>query len=115
MVEKGRKNKKKIDRRNKAVISRVIKILKGEEIEFQKIILFGSQARGDARPDSDFDFCIVVSDLVENPQEIQRQASKHVALAGIPADFFVATAKQYNTDRVSPLLHEVRKDGIMLN
>lgn len=36
------------------------------------IILFGSQARGDANPDSDFDVLVVLKDAVETRKEIER-------------------------------------------
>jgi predicted nucleotidyltransferase len=36
------------------------------------IILFGSQARGDATPDSDFDVLIVLKDSVKTVKEIER-------------------------------------------
>jgi predicted nucleotidyltransferase len=36
------------------------------------IILFGSQARGDATPDSDFDVLIVLKDPVKTGKEIER-------------------------------------------
>ncbi|MBD2152712.1 nucleotidyltransferase domain-containing protein [Pseudanabaena sp. FACHB-1277] len=39
------------------------------------MILFGSQARGDATPDSDFDVLIVLKDPVKTGKEIERTGS----------------------------------------
>jgi uncharacterized protein len=115
MVQKGRKNPQRINSRIQARLNRIVKILASNEIYYKQLILFGSQARGEARPDSDVDICIVVDDGVKDPIEIQRSATKWVALAGIAADFFATSAKQFKTDMVSPLLHEVRKDGIVIS
>ena len=47
-----------------------------------KIYLFGSAARGDAGPDSDLDFCVVVPD--ETPDRLLRPGVSRAALRGIP-------------------------------
>ena len=56
----------------------------------QRIVLFGSQARGEARPDSDVDLLVVMTHV-----EHRRRAATeiHAALAGIPlaVDVVVAT------------------------
>ena len=48
-----------------------------------KIYLFGSIARGDAGPDSDLDFCVVVPD--DTPPEKFRPGATRGALAGVAA------------------------------
>ena len=48
-----------------------------------KVILFGSRARGDARPDSDFDLLVVrESDKLRH----ERSAPIYTALADVPAE-----------------------------
>jgi len=61
--------------------------------EVERIILFGSRARGDARPDSDWDFLVV---MPSNQRPTQRGvAIRRVArIPGVPLDFLVNTPEE---------------------
>jgi len=59
-----------------------------EAAQPDKVILFGSRARGRARPDSDFDF-LVIKDSDE--PGYRRDAPLHLALAGLNAPVDVLT------------------------
>lgn len=87
--------------------------LYGDRIE--RVVLFGSRARGDAKPDSDYDVALFLADLTDTWQEIDR-------LVEIEETFRDATDVEIHTmpfpagrwrDR-TPLMHEIRKDGIDL-
>ncbi len=58
-----------------------------------RIILFGSWARGDARPDSDLDILVVADSNEPPPRRMARGAR---ALRGLPiaADVFVCTPEE---------------------
>ncbi len=60
----------------------------------EKIILFGSHARGDARRGSDVDLLVLFDDI-DNPRE--RAAEIYVALigCGVPQDIVVSTAARF--------------------
>jgi len=60
------------------IVRRIVKAAQPE-----KIILFGSRARGDARPDSDFDLLVI-----KHSQEprYRRSVALYVALADLPAE-----------------------------
>ena len=60
-----------------------------------RIYLFGSQARGDAGPDSDFDLLIVVPSSA--PSERRRSRLAYTALrgTGIAADVLVCTREYF--------------------
>lgn len=62
-----------------------------------KIYLFGSAARGDAGPDSDLDFCVVVPD--DTPVEKFRAGATRWALAGILAATDVVPSRQTDFDQ----------------
>jgi predicted nucleotidyltransferase len=48
-----------------------------------RIYLFGSEARGEAGPDSDLDFCVVLPD--DAPESLYRDRSIHGRLWGLQA------------------------------
>ena len=58
-----------------------------EALEPRRLILFGSRARGDARPDSDFDLLVVWKD--ESPPAERALAVRRV-LRGLRASFDIA-------------------------
>ena len=81
----------------------------------QQIILFGSQARGDARPDSDLDL-LVVKDEVESPRA--EAARIYRALAGLctPVDV-VVTRSDYvrrHRDIVGTIVRSALREGRVL-
>lgn len=55
---------------DKTIIDKIINTIL-QVIKPDKIILFGSQATGKAKPDSDYDFLIIKSDI-DNPLQIEK-------------------------------------------
>ena len=81
------------------------------------VVLFGSQARGEARPDSDHDLFIVVENLPNEP--LARQKSVRTTLLPILDDLpgpinFVAKRPNEVAANLTPLLLDVCVDGICL-
>ncbi len=68
----------------------------------QKIILFGSRARGDARPNSDFDVLVIKE---SDEPRYRRDAPLYVALAGlnVPVDVMVYTPEEVREWSAVPL------------
>ena len=81
------------------------------------VVLFGSQARGEARPDSDHDLFIVVEKLPAEP--LARQKTVRLTLLPILADLpgsinFIAKTPPEVAANLTPLLLDVCVDGICL-
>ncbi len=82
----------------------------GERIE--RVILFGSRARGDARESSDYDVAIFLKNLRDRWLERQRLADLRVKLiddTGAFFDFLPFPPEAY-AER-SPLMREIRIEG----
>jgi predicted nucleotidyltransferase len=83
----------------------------GSRIE--RVVLFGSRARGDAREDSDYDVAVFLRDLPDVWAERLRLADLRVDFLDATGAFF--DAKPYATaayqDR-TPLMAEIRRDGL---
>ena len=66
-----------------------------------RIILFGSRARGDARPDSDLDLLVVMPDGTHRRQTTQR-LYRGIQDAGISIDMLVATPSDLEKHKGTP-------------
>lgn len=81
----------------------------------ERLVLFGSRARGEARADSDYDVAIFLKDFTNRRQEVRRMVPLVTDIveetgAVIHPLPFRAGAWQERT----PLMHEVRRDGVDL-
>jgi uncharacterized protein len=83
---------------------------------FDRLVLFGSQARGEATSESDVDVLIVLHDPVDASQELQRTSQ---AIAQLCLDYDLLISRLFMpTSRFeaenSPLLRNIRSEGIVL-
>jgi predicted nucleotidyltransferase len=81
------------------------------------VYLFGSAARGEAGPDSDFDLLVVVGD--EAPPELRRAGKGYEALwgLGVPVDIVVSARGEFDRRlhlRAS-LPSTVIREGVLLH
>lgn len=77
---------------NRELVAEIVRRIV-EAAQPEKIVLFGSRARGDARPDSDFDVLVIKES--EEPG-YRRDAALYLALAGLnaPVDILTYTPKE---------------------
>src|SRR5437870_2359007 len=85
----------------------------GDRIE--RVVLFGSRARGEAHRESDYDVAVFLRDLADRQTERRRLAALASELMDqtgeeIDAKPFLAGSYGERT----PLMHEIRLDGIDL-
>lgn len=85
------------------------------EFDPLQIILFGSQARGDADPDSDIDLLVVFSELTDKRKTA---VDIRVALADLPVakDILVSTTQELerHCKRIGSVLRYAQQEGKVL-
>jgi len=64
-----------------------------------RIYLFGSQARGDQNPDSDYDLLVVVSDDIADCRKHSRRVYEKLWKTGIAADVILFTRSRFDSRR----------------
>ncbi len=81
-----------------------------------KIILYGSQARGEAKPDSDIDLLIVMKYAFNYSDEIER-TSEVIQELSLKYDTVISRAfvseQRFNQEK-SPFILNVHREGIVL-
>ena len=83
----------------------------GERLE--RVVLYGSRARGDARPDSDYDVAVFLRDMDDRGAELWRLAGLSSSIIDESGDVVHAMpypAGAYNER--TPLMREIRREGI---
>jgi predicted nucleotidyltransferase len=82
--------------------------------QFERLVLFGSQARGDARPDSDIDVIVIVTEPFNLP-DLRARTSESVARICLEHDvvisrFFVSST-QYAQAQTA-FLRNIQREGV---
>ena len=84
----------------------------GERLE--GVILYGSEARGEAEPDSDIDLLVLLSGPIDFDQDLRMCIHVLYPLVlevGRPIDVFPVDAEDYKSGRIS-LYVNAKKEGI---
>ena len=78
----------------------------------ERAVLFGSRARGEARPDSDYDIAVFLHDLSDRWAELDRLADLGTEILydqGVSVHAMAYPAGSWRER--TPLMHEIRRDG----
>ncbi|MGC2203705.1 MAG: nucleotidyltransferase domain-containing protein [Stellaceae bacterium] len=85
----------------------------GDRIE--RLVLFGSRARGDASEASDYDIAVFLQDLTDRWSEFHRLADLRTDILAETGAFLEARPFRAGSYRdLTPLMHEIRRDGVDL-
>lgn len=94
------------------VIQRLHETL-GDNVE--RIILFGSRARGDAHEDSDYDILLLVK---KHPKVLENQLNdityEILDHFGKLAMLFAFESSAYESSKIEPLFLSIKREGILL-
>ncbi|MDR2969043.1 MAG: nucleotidyltransferase domain-containing protein [Tannerellaceae bacterium] len=101
---------------NKAIFEQISR-LKRQILPHERVILFGSQARGDSHPDSDWDLLILLDNGKEKrtTEDVDNYAYPFDELGweyGICINAIVYTTKQWERGRIFPFYRNVMREGI---
>jgi len=90
-------------------ISAYLDLLHQDKMPIQKVVLFGSWAKGTARKDSDIDLCIVSKNF-EKLDPWQYLWSKRIKLDDYVIQPVGFSLKDFRDE--DPLVHEVKQTGV---
>ena len=92
------------------VIRRVVAVAQPE-----KIILFGSAARGEMTPDSDADL-LVIKDAVAHRGRLEERIYRELFGVAMPVDVIVVTSEdvQRYGDKVGPIIRPALREGVVV-
>ena len=100
-------------------IFKEIQTLKRQLLPNEKVILFGSQARGDARPDSDWDLLILLDkdkrNFIEDSNKYAYPFTEIGLKYGIVIMAMIYTTKEWENRKPTLLYKNVKQDGIEIN
>jgi predicted nucleotidyltransferase len=82
----------------------------------ERAVLFGSRARGDAGPDSDYDVAVFLTEMPDRWRELDRLASLRIRFLDEMDAFLdlIPRAAAAAAREQSPLMAEIRRYGIPL-
>ncbi len=100
----------------KDIQSIIKRVLAG--IELEKVILFGSRARGDFIEESDYDILIIVKDRlnIREKMRLTKQLRQKFAKEGIDADIIIKSKDEieYYRDKIGSVIKSALEEGVAI-
>jgi len=92
-----------------------IQTLKRQILPDEKVILFGSQARGDAHEESDWDLLVLLNKEKRTSEDYDKYASPFDELGwnyGVAINPILYTQNQWEQGKIFPFFKNVMREGI---
>src|SRR5215469_11657576 len=87
-----------------------LRVIYGDRIE--RVVLFGSRARGDGHAGSDYDIAVFLKNLTDRWREFHRLADLRTDILAETGAFLEARPfREGSYQERIPLMHEIRRDG----
>ena len=85
----------------------------GDRLE--RVVLFGSRARGDANPDSDYDVALFLTNMPDRWAEFERLVPLRMELFdSYEADFTILPFNKSDYNKKTGLMYAIRTEGVPL-
>ncbi len=111
-------SKKGKEMERETIKSILVNFLKRENLKVEKILLFGSRARGDFSKNSDWDLLIILEEKlnIQEKRRISKEIRTLLAKNLIPADIIVKSKEEldYFINFEGSVTKEALKEGIQL-
>ncbi|MEN6443037.1 MAG: nucleotidyltransferase domain-containing protein [Methanoregula sp.] len=102
----------KISSRQKITpIQKIVEIIR-QSADPERIILFGSRAKGTQKKESDYDICVIKTG-VKHRRELAMKLYRDLYGVGVPVDVIVETPETFDELRDNPFLiyHDIAQKG----
>jgi uncharacterized protein len=81
----------------------------------ERVVLYGSRARGDAQPMSDYDVAVFLKDLFDRWSELNRLVDVSTAIFDETGEFILAIPYRAGShEEHTPLMRQIRCEGVDL-
>ena len=99
------------------VVKRIAELLH-KIVPDASVILYGSEARGDARPDSDIDFLVLLDSEGDSFRQQEWMITEHLMMleaeSGVPLSPYIVPKQWWNLKSPTPFSINVKNEGVLL-